>query len=343
MSDSGSSIDQEGQWPDEGLARALLESSPDGLLLVDPGGVIVLANPSVGAIFGVETDELVGTSIDDLVPEEVRQRHADYRRRYGATPTSRPMGTGLRLFGQHPVGGLFPVEISLSPVALTDDRSGETVTHTIATVRDVSNREETHARVVQMQERERIARDLHDMVIQRLFAAGMNLQAVSGSADPAAVDAQIATTIDDLDETIREIRDTIFHLGQPPERAPLDEQLSKLVAERAAHLGFRPGVELIGDIDGLPEFVATQLIATLREGLSNVARHARASAMNVVITATLDEVQLTITDDGVGIAPNPKRQGGVSNMMWRAAELGGTCLVEANVPTGTRLTWRVPT
>lgn len=326
----------------EGLARALLESSPDGLLLVDPDGIIVLANPSAGLIFGVETDELVGSEIDDLVPEEVRSRHAAHRDRYTSTPTSRPMGTGLRLFAQHPVGGLFPVEISLSPLTLTDAASGHEITHTIATVRDVSDREETHARVVQMQERERIARDLHDMVIQRLFAAGMNLQAGSASPDREVVDAQITSTIDDLDETIREIRNTIFHLGQPPERPPLGEQLVQLVDERAGHLAFSPEVLLVGDADELPDYVATQLIATLREGLSNIARHARATAATVEITTDVDEVRLRITDDGVGIAPKPKQLGGLSNMIWRAAELGGTCVVEDNEPSGTRVTWRVP-
>ncbi len=326
----------------EGLARALLESSPDGLLLVDPDGVIVLANPSAATIFGLEHDDLVGRAVEDLVPDEIRSQHEGFRRRYSDDPASRSMGSGLRLFAQHPVGGLFPVEISLSPVVLTDAANAGEVVYTIATVRDVSEREETQARVALMQDRERIARDLHDMVIQRLFAAGMNLQAVSGSADRALVDERITTTIDDLDETIREIRSTIFHLGQPPERPPFGEQLVQLVVERSGHLGFEPEVRLAGDVDELPDYVATQLIATLREGLSNIARHAGATVARVEITTTSVEVHLTIADDGVGIPPHPKRQGGLSNMMWRAAELGGTCTVERNEPTGTRLSWRVP-
>ena len=325
----------------EGLARALLESSPDGLLLVDPDGIIVLANPSAATIFGLEHDDLVGRAVEDLVPEEVRSNHEGFRRRYSDDPASRSMGSGLRLFAQHPVGGLFPVEISLSPVVLTGAANREVV-HTIATVRDVSEREETQARVALMQDRERIARDLHDMVIQRLFAAGMSLQAVSGSTDRALVDERITTTIDDLDDTIREIRATIFHLGQPPEHPPFGEQLVQLVIERSEHIGFEPEVRLTGDVDELPDYVATQLIATLREGLSNIARHAGATAARVEITTTAVEVHLGIADDGVGIPTHPKRQGGLSNMMWRAAELGGTCTVERNEPNGTRLSWRVP-
>lgn len=330
----------EPEFDQEGLARALLESSPDGLFLVDPEGIIVLANPSAATIFGLEHDDLVGRAVEDLVPEEVRPDHEGFRRRYYDQPASRPMGTGLRLFAQHPVGGLFPVEISLSPVVLAD--AAKDVVHTIATVRDVSEREETQARVALMQDRERIARDLHDMVIQRLFAAGMNLQAVSGSTDRALVDERIATTIDDLDDTIREIRATIFHLGQPPERPPFGEQLVELVAERSGHLGFEPEFRVVGNVDELADYVATQLIATLREGLSNIARHAGATGALVEITTTAVEVHLTIADDGVGIPPHPKRQGGLSNMMWRAAELGGTCTVQRNEPSGTRLSWRVP-
>jgi PAS domain S-box-containing protein len=324
------------------LADALLASSPDGLLLVDPVGTITLANPSAEATFGYPPGALVGRPVDELVPGELRQRHADDRRRYTEAPTTRPMGTGLRLFAQHADGGLFPVEISLSPVTLIDPPTGDEVVHTIATVRDVSEREETHARVALMEDRERIARDLHDMVIQRLFAAGMSLQAVAPSARPPAVAERIAATIDELDDTIREIRNAIFHLGQPEHRPTVADEVERLVAEQARHLGIDVDVTLDEAVDAIPEYVARQLLATLRESLSNVVRHARAEHVSVEVAVGEGSVQLTVADDGVGMAPRPKHRGGLSNMMWRAAELGGTCTVEPNDPTGTRLTWRAP-
>jgi len=326
----------------DGLATALLESSPDGLLLVDPAGIIVLANPSAATIFGADQATLVGAPVDSLVPREQRERHARYRDSYTVEPMRRPMGTGLRLFAQHADGTLFPVEISLSPVALADATTGDDVIHTIATVRDISAREETHARVALMQDRERIARDLHDMVIQRLFATGMSLQAVTGAVEVPIVAERIATTIDDLDDTIGEIRRAIFHLGEQPERRPLDEQVELLVVERAPLLGLDPELEIIGDLDDVPDFVGTQLLATLREGLSNVNRHADASSCRVRLVAESGVLTLSVSDDGRGIPPGPKRQGGLANMMWRAAELGGTCAVTANEPSGTLLTWRVP-
>jgi PAS domain S-box-containing protein len=318
------------------LAGALIDSSPDGLLLIDADGVIRVANPVARALFGLSEDEMVGSSVDELVPPEFRGSHHQRRASYTDAPTSRPMGTGLELFAQHSSGEMFPVEISLSPCTI------EGVLYTIATVRDVSDRQESASRLAMLQDRERIARDLHDMVIQRLFAAGMTLQAVQSSAQPQMVADRIGSTITELDDTIRELRAAIFRLGQQGERRTLSAQLTELVHERSRHLGFEPTLRLVGEVDMLPDFIADQLVATVTEGLSNVVRHANATAAEVHIERVADALSLQISDDGVGIPSQPKRSGGLSNMMWRAAELGGSCTVSPNEPAGTRLTWHVP-
>jgi PAS domain S-box-containing protein len=318
------------------LAGALFDSCPDGVLLVDADGIIRLANPVAGAMFGVSDDELVDSSIDALVPPEFRDTHPQRRAHYTAHPTTRPMGTGLELFAQHTSGVMFPVEISLSPCTI------DHVDYTVATVRDVSDRQESAAQMAMLQDRERIARDLHDMVIQRLFAAGMNLQAVQAAAQPPMVADRIAATINELDDTIHELRAAIFQLGQHGERRTLSAQITELVHERARHLGFDPTLRLVGDIDSLPGFLADQLVATTTEGLSNVVRHANATNAEIHIERIDNAVSLRISDDGVGLPDEPKRSGGLSNMMWRAAELGGTCTVSPNQPAGTRLAWNVP-
>jgi two-component system sensor histidine kinase DevS len=319
------------------LAGALIDSCPDGLLLVDADGVIQLANPVVCTMFGVPADDLVGSSVDDLVPPEFREMHPRRRDEYAAEPVPRPMGTGLQLFAQHASGDMFPVEISLSPCTIDDQL------FTIATVRDVSDRQESASQMAMLQDRERIARDLHDMVIQRLFAAGMNLQAVQGTAQPPIVAARIASTISELDDTIRELRAAIFRLGhQGEERRSLSAQLTEITHERSRHLGFEPTLRLVGEVDDLPDFIADQLVATVTEGLSNVVRHANATAASVLIERVPDRLELTIADNGVGLPNEPKRSGGLSNMMWRAAELGGSCTVGRNDPSGTKLHWHVP-
>jgi two-component system, NarL family, sensor histidine kinase DevS len=319
------------------LAAALLHSSPDGVLLVDAEGVIRLANPVAASLFGRSIDDLVGSSVEELVPDEFRRRHARHRAQYAAHPGTRPMGTGLHLFGQAADGSMFPVEISLSTVAI----DGEI--QTIAAIRDVTDRQESASQMAMLRDRERIARDLHDMVIQRIFAAGMNLQAVQGSAQPPMVAERIATTINDLDDTIHELRAAIFRLGQQGERRSLSAQVTELVHDRSRHLGFEPLLRLSGDIDDLPDFIADQLVATVTEGLSNVVRHADATSVEIRIECSKNRLSLVIDDNGKGLPSAPKRSGGLSNMMWRAAELGGSCTVGPSEPSGTRLHWRVPT
>lgn len=318
------------------LARALIDASPDGLLLVDCDGVIQLANSVTAEMFGRTEADLVGSSIEDLVPPEFRPTHPQRRAAYTAAPTNRPMGTGLELFAQHASGEMFPVEISLSPCVIDD------ALFTIATIRDISDRQESASQMAMLQDRERIARDLHDMVIQRLFAAGMNLQAVQSTAQPQLVADRIGSTIVELDDTIRELRAAIFRLGHHDERRTMSAQITELVHERARHLGFEPALRLTGGVDQLPVFIADQLVATVTEGLSNVVRHAHATAAEVRIECVAGTLSLQISDDGVGLPNHPKRSGGLSNMMWRAAELGGTCTVGPNDPAGTHLVWKVP-
>ena len=318
------------------FAGALIDAAPDGVILVDDAGTILLANPIAASMFGRPVSELVGSSVDDLVPSEFRSAHHGHRAGYIAHPSLRPMGTGPRLFAQDAGGGMFPVEVSLSPVVLEGRR------HTIATIRDVSDRQEFATEMAMLQDRERIARDIHDMVIQRLFATGMSLQAVQATAQPPVVAERIAVTINELDDTIRELRSAIFRLGQQGERRSLSAQLTELVHERSRHLDFEPDLRIVGDIDHLPDFIADQLVATVTEGLSNVVRHAEATWASIHIDHVGTRLSLSILDNGRGLPDEPKRAGGLSNMMWRAAELGGSCTVRRNEPSGTVLVWDVP-
>lgn len=305
-------------------------------MLVDRSGRIRLANQSAATIFGYGVDELLDMSVDELVPTENRRAHADRRLSFTQQPSRRPMGTDLQLRGQHRDGDTFPVEISLSPLTV----DGEI--QTIATVRDVSERQEAQAQLALSADRERIAHDLHDLVIQRLFAAGMSLQSVVGLIESSVARDRIISVTDELDETVRSLRTAIFHLGRTESYRTLTAHLAELIDERSRHLGFTPSVNIAGEIDDLPDFVADQLIATLTEALSNVLRHANASDASVSVTRLDGELRLEVTDNGTGILGSPKPLGGLSNMMWRAAELGGSCTVTPSLGSGTQLVWHIP-
>nr|WP_051370361.1 GAF domain-containing protein [Streptomyces sp. 142MFCol3.1] len=195
-------------------------------------------------------------------------------------------------------------------------------------------------------DRDRIARDLHDLAIQRLFAGGLTLQSVlTQFADRPQAAERIQRVVDDLDETIKIIRSTIYALGR--RGTDRDTGLrTRLVAETgraSAVLGFSPALRMTGLLDTLvADDIADQLIAVLREALTNAARHAHATAVDVSAEATTTHLRLRVTDNGRGIDPAHTRRSGLANLHTRATELGGTLTLIPHRPTGTTLEWTVP-
>ncbi|GAA3453304.1 two-component system sensor histidine kinase [Dactylosporangium matsuzakiense] len=191
-------------------------------------------------------------------------------------------------------------------------------------------------------DRERIARDLHDVVIQRLFAAGMQLQGAAYRSSQDDVRERIGRVTDDLDTTIREIRGAIFELRGAAGHS-LRKALRDLVDEAAESLGFRPALRIDGPIDtAVPDAQRTALLAVLRESLSNVAKHARATSVRVLVAAGGGSLDLAVEDDGVGPAAAGSSGHGLPNMRARASDLGGECTVAAAETRGTRVAWKVP-
>jgi PAS domain S-box-containing protein len=197
-----------------------------------------------------------------------------------------------------------------------------------------------------LEDRERIARDLHDTVIQRLFATGMSLQASIPLAASSDLRERIDRSITDLDDTIRSIRTTIFDLQRstPSTQASgARSQILQLASESSRSLGFEPTVHFVGAVDAaLDDHVLLELIPTLREALSNVARHAHAGRVAVSLVVD-DEITLTVTDDGVGI-PESRIPGskGIANITERAEKLGGRANFGRPEGGGTQLVWSVP-
>ena len=205
-----------------------------------------------------------------------------------------------------------------------------------------------HARVRQLallHDRERIARDLHDTVIQRLFATGLSLQGAARLANRPEVVERIESAVEDLDDTVRHIRTVIFGLetaSRAPDRS-VRQQVMALSSEASASLGYEPRIVFQGPVDAtVDETTATELLATLREALSNVARHAAATRVDVEVSAG-DDVVLVVQDDGRGFSGSSDGPDhGLRNMRSRAEKLGGRLEVTAAGNRGTRLEWRIP-
>ncbi|NOW01370.1 GAF domain-containing sensor histidine kinase [Isoptericola chiayiensis] len=200
------------------------------------------------------------------------------------------------------------------------------------------------ARLAVMRDRDRIARDLHDLAIQRLYATGLSLDAVGRRLeDRPDVAARVGRAVDDLDETISLIRTTIRDLQPSPgpgRRVGLRARLSAEIEAATRTLPFKPVLRTSGPVDALIQpAIGDHLVAVLRETLSNVSRHADARRTDVELVLG-DDVVLTVTDDGCGI-PADAAPSGLANLEHRAADLGGEFSVERMHP-GTRVRWRVP-
>ncbi|MDA8026971.1 MAG: GAF domain-containing protein [Actinomycetota bacterium] len=195
-------------------------------------------------------------------------------------------------------------------------------------------------------DRERIARELHDEIIQRLFAIGLSLQATMRSIEEDSVFASVQNAIDDIDEAIKKIRATIFALETSKSRMPSSFRSSVMALLKELHpvLGFEPSVSFTGPIDTLVgNKVATNGLSVIREAISNVAKHARASKVDISIEAG-SSLTIIVDDNGVGYHPsNSDTSKGVKNLSQRASELGGSVEIGKSTKLrGARLLFSVP-
>jgi nitrate/nitrite-specific signal transduction histidine kinase len=300
-------------------------------------------------------------------PEPIRLKDlSEHPDSFGFPPNHPPMrtflGVPIRVRGEV-FGNLY----------LTEKEGGEEFTETdedqvmvLATAAGAAienaRRHALASEVAVLEERDRIARDLHDSVIQRLFATGLSLQSLQlRLTDPAAAE-RVGQAIDALDDTIREIRSLIFAVASASRTSHgLRADVLLVVAEARNALGFEPSMTFDGPVDTLvPEGIMEHVLAVVREGLSNVARHARAHRVRVEVAARPTQVTVTVTDDGVGpggaagpgatagggAAPGAGTDGaggnGLRNLAKRAEALGGTLTLAAAADRGSQLAWCVP-
>jgi signal transduction histidine kinase len=207
---------------------------------------------------------------------------------------------------------------------------------------ELAERRSDAERLAVFEDRDRIARDLHDLVIQRLYASGMKLQGSIPMIDRPPVQERVSSVVDDLDTTINDIRQAIFALQARGKAAPgLRDKIMDVVEEMTGPTGLTASLRLTGQLDrGIPAEVGEDMLHALREALSNAARHGQATSVEVSIGADR-EFSLLVRDNGTGIM-NTSRRSGLANLAQRAEHHGGTLAVKPASDGGTELQWRVP-
>ncbi|MDT4892482.1 MAG: hypothetical protein QOE97_1517 [Pseudonocardiales bacterium] len=300
------------------------------------GHIIPLAEASLYAQVSASTHAVVVT---DARSDE---RTADTAGRL-QLPAGPMLAVPLRASGVS-LGALYVANAAGSPpFSALDVEMVRAFARRAALTLEFARAEEHRRRLTLSEDRNRIARDLHDVVIQRLFGMGLRLERLRGQLPLAAAD-EVAAVTEDLDRTIDSIRTTIFSLRADDDVSPsLRAEFVKIMEPASVLLSFAPHLRIEGPIDrAVPDEVRAHVLATFSEALSNSIRHAQASRVDILVRVAGDELLLQVTDDGRGL-PADRHESGLANLRRRATDLGGTMSVGSGPRgLGTTLTWCVP-
>jgi PAS domain S-box-containing protein len=340
--------------------RILFESAPNGVLVVDDGGLIVLANDKIGRQFGYSRDELIGRPVEILIPERFRREYSDLRYGFSAAPESQTMGVGRELYGRRKDGSDFRIEIGLNSI-LTGNGDFVMATVVDVTLRVLSEqklaaalaeRDDLRRRFMQAQEGERLrlAHELHDQIGQTLTAAMLELKDLESQLKDDGLDR--ART---LRRSMEQMGKTLHRVAWELRPASIDELgLTSALADYVSEWSRQYAIEadfLCRDpsLDSIAEEKCTAIYRIVQEALTNVAKHAAgASAVSVVIDRADTTLQLTIEDNGQGIDGNAtaqKRRGGglgLAGVRERLTLIGGEMELESSTGAGTTIFARIP-
>ncbi|MHB1192861.1 MAG: sensor histidine kinase [Longimicrobiales bacterium] len=327
--------------------RAVFESAPDGIMVVDRQGVVRDVNPAVEGLFGFAREEILGEAVEMLLPEAFRRAHLAHRERFQRNPHSRPMGSGLELTARKKDGTEFPVEISLSPWRHDGHEC------VICTVRDVTERKrirdfsEGALRSVE-EERQRIARELHDDTAQRLATLMVKVRLLGKESD----EARRAHGLAELREQILETAEGVKRIARglrPPELEEVGFRSALQVHARGLWeaAGFQVEVDMEPVEHLLDQEAKLCLYRIIQESLSNALRHSGTDRARVTIWVQDGRVAALVEDEGRGFrAAQAATDGaglGLVGMQERAVMLGGRVLVDSTPGEGTRVRIELPT
>jgi signal transduction histidine kinase len=228
-----------------------------------------------------------------------------------------------------------------APFTDADLDMAETFAGQAAIALELSDARADQQRLGVLEDRDRIARDLHDHVIQRLFAAGLSLQSIAAGVDDKTVGQRLGRTVDELDETIQQIRTAIFALQDDSSRSLRGTALA-VVDQLAPLLPARPDIQFVGPLDTIADdAIIADVEAVLRESLTNVAKHAQAAQIRIRVQADQQNLDLTVIDNGIGLGGSTRRSG-LANLNRRAERYGGYLDVGDSPGGGLRLQWSIP-
>jgi PAS domain S-box-containing protein len=347
----------------DATTRLILDTSPDVIVITNKRGHIMSVNAQIKSLFGYEPNEVLGNTIESLIPQRYHELHVQHRIDYDAHPHRRPMGVGMELSGQRKNNSEFPVDVMLTPIRHQNISDWELM----VTIRDSTERKQMEEeirenqkrlqilsqRIVEVQEEERraIARELHDRVGQSLAALSLNLTIINNQlADQASgqVNERLKDSLHLTKEVIALVRDVMANLRP----AVLDDYgLEVALKANLDDLKSRYGLNIQFEkpepsIPRLNPSVEMTLLRITQEAFLNIVRHAQADQVNLSLTMKNSTIQLMIQDNGIGIKSfkDANRPGshGLTIMRERAEAVGGNLKISSSPGKGTQLKVSVP-
>src|SRR6266567_1699490 len=319
--------------------RILFESAPEAILIADANGKIALVNAKTEQLFGYRREELIGNLVDVLVPERFREPHSSYRAGYSAQPVARPMGKGRELAGRRKDGSEFPVEISLNPI---QTREGLLMSSSIT---DISERLRVAQQAQQgavLEERNRLARDVHDTLAQGLIGILLQLDAAEDAIDkrPEELRERLASASRLARANLEDARRSVLALRpEDQEPANLIHSLEHFV--QSVRTARREKIEF--SVQGAPRRLTSEaeenLLRMAQEGLNNAIKHSGATKIRVELIFAPSEVRLRVVDNGKGFSLESPGNGGfgMTSLRERATQIGAQLEIKSSAGKGTRI------
>ncbi|MCA9796310.1 MAG: PAS domain S-box protein [Candidatus Eremiobacteraeota bacterium] len=346
--------------------RSIFESAPNGFILVDENGTLIMVNRMAEELFGYDRSELIGQSVDLLVPSELRGRHGHHRRDYAEQPRTRAMGAGMALEALRKDGSRFPVEIGLTPVPTSH---GQFV---VGSVVDLTQRRKTEQELeryrdhlekmveektqelqreteekTKLEERQRLGRELHDSVSQALYGIGLGVRTALAQLDRDASKARepLEYVLSLTDSALTEMRALLFKLRpQALENVTLSEALSGQLAALKVRYELETEAQTPSEEPMMPLELKHAAFRIALEALNNAVKHAYPQRLRLRLSFPDSQLCLEIEDDGRGFDPDGEFPGhhGLASMQERVERLRGEFAIESELGVGTTIRCRLP-